>query len=51
MAESAPASMQSDQPFRLWITSKMMPEVLPVRLLQNSIKVIINSPKVSCKIC
>ncbi|XP_076466964.1 uncharacterized protein LOC143298129 [Babylonia areolata] len=46
LAEVAPSIPQTDQTFRLWITSKAVPEVLPVRLIQNSVKIIINSPKV-----
>ena len=46
LSESMSASSQSDQTFRLWITSKAVPEVLPVRLVQNSVKIVINSPKV-----
>ena len=47
LAESVPVNSQSDQTFRLWITSKAVPEVLPVRLIQNSVKTVIDSPKVS----
>ena len=47
LVESLPTSSQSDQTFRLWVTTKAIPEVLPVRLIQNSVKIVINSPKVN----
>ncbi|XP_070190368.1 uncharacterized protein [Littorina saxatilis] len=45
LADCAPSGLQSDNTFRLWITSKAAPEMLPVRLMQNSVKIFINSPK------
>lgn len=32
--------------FRLWVASQANPEVIPVRLLQNSIKAVVDTPKV-----
>ncbi|XP_025098007.1 LOW QUALITY PROTEIN: dynein gamma chain, flagellar outer arm-like [Pomacea canaliculata] len=46
LAESLPASSQTDQTFRLWITMKALADGIPVRLLQNSIKAVISLPKV-----
>lgn len=46
LAECAPPNLSPEHTFRLWISSKVVPEVLPVRLLQNSVKVVISSPKV-----
>lgn len=32
--------------FRLWVACQADPEVIPVRLLQNSIKAVVDTPKV-----
>ena len=33
--------------FRLWVACQADPDIIPVRLLQNSIKAVVDSPKVS----
>ncbi|ESO89151.1 hypothetical protein LOTGIDRAFT_229063 [Lottia gigantea] len=38
-------SQQCDQQFRLWISSQTTPQIIPNRLLQQSVKTVIDTPK------
>ncbi|XP_067674368.1 uncharacterized protein [Haliotis asinina] len=40
------AATQADSQFRLWISAQTNNSMLPVRLIQNSVKVVIDTPKV-----
>ena len=48
-------SFLSEQPnqesFRLWVTCQTTTKVLPVRLLQNSVKAVVDTPKVRLVYC
>ncbi|XP_060567478.1 dynein axonemal heavy chain 5-like [Ruditapes philippinarum] len=44
--EELSATTPPDPQFRVWISSQAIPEVLPVRLIQNSVRTILDSPKV-----
>ena len=36
-----------DSQFRIWISAQAIPEAIPVRMLQNSVKALVDTPKVS----
>ncbi|XP_053397319.1 dynein axonemal heavy chain 5-like isoform X6 [Mercenaria mercenaria] len=44
--EEISASTPPDPQFRVWISCQAIPEVLPIRLIQNSVRTILDSPKV-----
>lgn len=44
--EELSATTPPDPQFRVWISSQAIPEALPVRLIQNSVRTILDSPKV-----
>ena len=49
--EECAAAATPDTQFRIWMACQAVPEALPVRMLQNSVKAIIDTPKVcSCDI-
>lgn len=45
--EELSSGITPDPQFRVWISCQAVAEVLPVRLLQNSVRTILDSPKVS----
>ena len=45
MEEYATAATPDSQ-FRVWIAAQAAPEALPVRMLQNSVKALVDTPKV-----
>ena len=47
MMEEYSTAATPDSQFRIWISAQAIPEAIPVRMLQNSVKALVDTPKVS----